>query len=69
MNAVIDATTLRIALIVRRNELISRQSTYPDCFKNGEIDATVKSIDEVLHATEGNITQVMICPITCKLNV
>ena len=69
MNAVIDATTLRIALIARRNELIFRQSTYPDYFDNDEIDAIIKSIDEALYAIEGNITQVMISPITCKLNV
>jgi hypothetical protein len=69
MNAVIDATTLRIALIARRNELFSLQSTYPDYFENDKINATVKSIDEALYAIEGNITQVMICPITCKLNV
>jgi len=68
MNVVIDATNLRIALILRRMELVSRQLTYPDYFGNDEIDAIVKSIDEVLRATEGNITQVMICPITCKLN-
>ena len=68
MNAVIDATTLRIALIARRNELISRQSTYPVFFDNDEIDATVKSIDEALYVIEGNITQVMISPVTCKLN-
>jgi hypothetical protein len=68
MNAVIDATTLRTALIARRNELISRQSTYPVFFDNDEIDATVKSIDEALYAIEGNITQVMISPVTCKLN-
>ena len=69
MNAIIDATTLRIALIARRNELISRQSTYPNYFDNDEIDAIVKSIDLVLCATERNITQVMISPVTCKLNV
>lgn len=68
MNVVIDATTLRVALIVRRMELLSRQLTYPNYFDNDEIDATVKSIDEVLHATEGNIKQVMISPVTCKLN-
>ena len=69
MNVIIDATTLRIALIVRRMELLSRELTYPNYFDNDEIDAIVKSIDLVLYAIEGNITQVMISPVTCKLNV
>lgn len=69
MNVVIDATTLRLALTTRRKELISLQLAFPNFFNNDEIDAIVKSIDEALYAIEGNITQVMISPITCKLNV
>ena len=67
MSAILSATTLRLALISQRSELIYRQKTFPDIF-NYEINATIKSIDEALLSIEGNITEVMISPITCKLN-
>lgn len=68
MTAILSATTLRLALISRRSELIYRQKTFPECFFNDEINATIKSIDEALYEIEGNITEVMISPVTCKLN-
>ena len=51
MNVVIDATNLRIALILRRMELLSRQLTYPDYFGNDEIDAIVK-LQKAIYLTQ-----------------
>ena len=68
MTAILSAATLRLALISRRSLLIHHQKTFPECFSNDEINATIKSIDEALYEIEGNITEVMISPITCKLN-
>ena len=65
MTAILSATTVRTALIDYRAELIRMQTKYPQIYENS---AVIKSIDDALLSTEGNITEVMISPITCKLN-
>ena len=67
MTAILSAETVRAALIDYGVELIRLQTKYPQIYK--ENSAVIKSIDDALLSIEGNITQVMICPITCKLNV
>lgn len=66
MSAILSATTVRTALIDYRAELISLQSRYPHIYK--ENSAVIKSIDDALLSIEGNITEVIISPTTCKLN-
>jgi len=66
MTAILSATTVRTALIDYRAELILLQTRYPQIYK--ENSAVIKSIDDALLSIEGNITEVMISPITCKLN-
>ena len=65
----LSATTLRIALIDYRAELIRMQAKFPSSFNNAEHDSLIKSIDEVLCEIDGNIAEVMISPVTCKANV
>ena len=64
MTAILSATTVRTALIDYRAELIRMQIKYPQIYK--ENSAVIKSIDDALLSIEGNITEVMISPITCK---
>lgn len=66
MSAILSATTVRTALVDYRAELIRMQIKYPQVYK--ENSAVIKSIDDALLSIEGNITEVMISPITCKLN-
>ena len=66
MSAILSATTVRTALIDYRAELIRMQTMYPQIYK--ENSAVIKFIDDALLSIEGNITRVMISPITCKLN-
>ena len=68
MTAILCATTLRLALIIRRNELLRLQKKFPDIYNCEDIDKDIASIDAVLYEIEGNITEVMISPVTCKLN-
>ena len=64
MTAILSATTVRTALIDYRAELIRMQIKYPQIYK--ENSAVIKSIDDALLSIEGNITEVMISPVTCK---
>jgi hypothetical protein len=64
--AILSSTTVRIALIDYRAELIRMQVKYPSTFNNDEL---IKSIDEALYEIDGNITDVMISAVTCKTNV
>lgn len=66
MTAILSATTVRTALIDYRAELISLQTKYPQIYKENSV--VIESIDDALLSIEGNITEVMISPITCKLN-
>lgn len=66
MAAILSATTVRTALIDYRAELIRMQTIYPQMYK--ENSAVIESIDKALYEIEGNITRVMISPITCKFN-
>lgn len=72
MSAILSATTVRTALIDYRAELIRMQTKYPMQAKYPKIyeenSAVIKSIDDALLSIEGNITRVMISPVTCKLN-
>lgn len=65
----LSATTLRIALIDYRAELIRMQLKFPSSFKNAEHDSLIESIDNVIYEIDGNITEVMISPVACKANV
>ena len=65
----LSSTTLRIALIDYRAELIRMQVKFPSSFNNAEHDSLIKSIDDALLSIDGNITEVMISPVTCKANV
>jgi len=64
--SILSSTTVRTALVDYRAELIRMQIKYPQVYK--ENSAVIKSIDDALLSIEGNITEVMISPITCKLN-
>ena len=66
MSAILSATTVRTALVDYRAELIRMQIKYPQVYK--ENSAVIESIDDALLSIEENITEVMISPITCKLN-
>lgn len=66
MSAILSAATVRTALVDYRAELIRMQIKYPQVYK--ENSAVIESIDDALLSIEGNITEVMISPITCKLN-
>ena len=67
--AKLSATTLRIALVDYRAELIRMQVKFPSSFNNVLHNSLIKSIDEVLCEIDGNVTQVMISPAACKANV
>ena len=68
MTAILSATTLRTALIDRQTDLLRLQKEFPDIYNCENVDKAIASIDAVLYEIEGNITEVMISPITCKLN-
>jgi len=68
MTAILSATTLRLALIDRQAELLRLKKEFPDIYNRTDIDKAIASIDAVLYEIEGNITEVMISPATCKLN-
>lgn len=65
---IISASTLRTALIDRQTDLLRLQKKFPDIYSCEDIDKAIASIDAVLYEIEGNITEVMISPTTCKLN-
>lgn len=67
--AKLSSTTLRIALVDYRAELIRMQVKFPSSFNNAEHDSLIKSIDEVLCEIDGNIAEVMISPAACKANI
>jgi hypothetical protein len=68
MSAILSATTLRLALIIRRGELLRLQKKFPDIYNCEDIHKDIASIDAVLYEIEGNIAEVMISPANCKLN-
>lgn len=63
----LSSTTVRIALIDYRADLIRMQCKYPARFNTKEVDDAIKSIDEALMEIEGNITTVSITPATCRM--
>lgn len=61
--SVLSATTLRIALIDYRAELIRLSVKYPCHFKNNQ---TIADIDAALLEIDGNVRHVSIQPYACK---
>lgn len=66
--AILSSTTLRNALISYRSELLRLQAKFPQVYKTAA-DNPVLCIDQVLYEIEGNITEVEVCPLACKVNV
>jgi hypothetical protein len=64
---ILQATTLRIALIDYRAELLRLINRYPAVYK--ENDQVIDEIDKILLSLAGNITTVNITPATCNPNV
>jgi hypothetical protein len=64
---ILQASTLRTALIDYRAELYKLINLYPELFKDN--DQVIKEIDDILVSIEGNITTVDINPATCNPNV
>lgn len=66
--ATLSSTTLRNALISYRSELLQLQAKFPQVYKTAA-DNLVLRIDQVLYEIEGNITEVEVSPVACKVNV
>jgi hypothetical protein len=64
---ILQASTLRIALIDYRAELLRLINRYPAVYK--EHDQVIDEINKILLSLAGNITTVDINPATCNPNV
>lgn len=62
--SILSSTTIRIALVDYRAELIRMQIKYPQVYE--ENSAVIKSIDDALLSIEGNVQHVMISAHSCK---
>ena len=64
---ILQANTLRTALIDYKAELLRLINLYPTVYKDN--DQAIDEIDKILVSIEGNITTVDITPATCNPNV
>jgi hypothetical protein len=64
---ILQATTLRTALIDYKAELLRLINLYPAVYKDN--DQAIEEIDKILVSIEGNITTVDINFATCNPNV
>ena len=64
---ILQATTLRTALIDYKAELLRLINLYPAVYKDN--DQVIDEIDKILVSIDGNITTVDINPATCNPNV
>jgi len=64
----LPSTTIRTALIDYRANLIRMNSQWPDVFKHTH-PKLIADIDAVLLSIEGNVTEVSVTPVSCKLHV
>lgn len=64
---ILQATTLRTALIDYKAELLRLINLYPAVYKDN--DQAIDEIDKILVSIDGNITTVDINPATCNPNV
>jgi len=64
---ILSATTIWIALVDYRAELLRMSNKYPQMFAANE--TVIKEIDDALLSISGNITSVQIIPNTCNLNI
>jgi len=67
--AILSSTTIRLALIDYRAQLISLESKFPDTYGNGKHHhQSIYDIDAALMEIEGNYTQVSLTAYTCNPN-
>jgi len=66
--ATLSATTLRLALIDYRAELIRQEAKFPGVYGNGRHHESIYDIDIVLMEIEGNCTEVSVIQHTCNPN-
>jgi hypothetical protein len=66
--AILSSTTIRLALIDYRAQLIGLESKFPDVYGNSNHHQSVYDIDAALMEIEGNCTQVSISQHTCNPN-
>lgn len=64
----LSATTLRLALIDYRAELLRRGRLFPNVYDGNNHHPSVYDIDQVLYEIEGNCTTVSIAAHTCNPN-
>lgn len=62
----LSQTTLRIALVDYRAELIRLSVRFPQTFKNTN-DQTIAELDAVLLSIDGNVSRVSIAPLSCSI--
>ena len=64
--AILSSTTIRLALIDYRAQLISLESKFPDVYGNSNHHQSIYDIDAALMEIEGNCTQVSVTQHTCN---